>query len=129
MIIVDSSVWIAKFRGLRSEATDRLHEIEDTDEILVGDIMLLELLQGARSEAVAKQIERSLKRFRIAAMFGPALAVKSAANYRLLRTRGFTIRSPLDMVIGTFCIEYGHILLHHDRDFSPMQEYLGLRVL
>jgi hypothetical protein len=30
------------------------------------------------------------------------------------------------MLIGTFCIENGHWLLHNDRDFLPMVEHLGL---
>jgi len=32
------------------------------------------------------------------------------------------------MIIGTFCIEGGHRLLHADRDFDPMVEHFGLRV-
>ena len=33
----------------------------------------------------------------------------------------------IDLVIGTFCIECGHLLLHDDRDFEPMVRFLGLR--
>jgi predicted nucleic acid-binding protein len=32
------------------------------------------------------------------------------------------------MIIGTFCIEGGHTLLHDDRDFGPMAQHLGLQV-
>jgi predicted nucleic acid-binding protein len=31
-----------------------------------------------------------------------------------------TIRKTAALIIGTFCIEYGHRLLHADRDFEPM---------
>ncbi len=48
-------------------------------------------------------------------------------NYRLLRARGITIRKTIDLIIGTFCIERGHSLLHSDRDFEPMERLLGLR--
>ncbi|HLJ00222.1 MAG TPA: PIN domain nuclease, partial [Bradyrhizobium sp.] len=34
-----------------------------------------------------------------------------------------------DIIIGTFCIEHGHALLHDDRDFEPMEEHLGLKVV
>ena len=129
MIVVDSSVWISKLRDMRTEAVLRLEKIEKPSEILVGDAILLEVLQGARSEAHAAIIERSLRRFRIVTMMNPRLAVRAAANYRLLRERGFTIRGPLDMIIGTFCIQYDHVLLHQDRDFDIMEEHLGLRVL
>jgi predicted nucleic acid-binding protein len=33
------------------------------------------------------------------------------------------------VVIATFCVRYGHVLLHDDRDFEPMREHLGLRTL
>jgi hypothetical protein len=45
----------------------------------------------------------------------------------LLRQRGITIRKTIDVMISTFCIRNGHILLHGDRDFAPMAEHLGLR--
>ena len=59
----------------------------------------------------------------------PELAVRAAANYRFLRIRGITIRKTIDIMIGTFCIERGHALLHSDRDFEPMVRLLGLRTV
>jgi predicted nucleic acid-binding protein len=53
--------------------------------------------------------------------------VASAQNYRLLRGRGVTVRKTIDVLIATFCIRSGHVLLHTDRDFEPMAEHLGLR--
>ena len=129
MIVVASSVWIDKIRGLRNEATILLDGIDDTRQILVGDVILLEVLQGARSDAQARIIERSLRRFHIEPIMSPGLAVKAAANYRVLRSRGITIRGPLDMIIGTFCIEHDHVLLHNDRDFALMEKHLDLKVL
>lgn len=60
---------------------------------------------------------------------GDRLTVKAAENYRLLRGLGITIRASADLIIGTYCIEHGHVLLHDDRDFEPMREHLGLQVL
>jgi predicted nucleic acid-binding protein len=39
------------------------------------------------------------------------------------------MRKAVNLIIGTFCIEHGHTLLHGDRDFEPMRTYLGLQVL
>ena len=94
---------------------------------LVGDLILLEVLQGLRNEREAALVERALRRFDVAAMLDPGLASRAAANYRLLRSRGVTVRKTTGLVIGTFCIERGHALLHSDRDFVPMQAHLGLR--
>ena len=52
--------------------------------------------------------------------------LRAATNHRRLRALGVTIRKTVDLVIGTFCIERGHTLLHADRDFEPMQRHLGL---
>lgn len=129
MIVVDSSVWIAQLRGLDIGPIRKLLQIEDTGEILVGDLILLEVLQGARDERHAARIERNLRRFPIEAMLDGRLAVRAARNYRLLRGRGITIRKTIDLIIGTFCLEGGHRLLHDDRDFEPMATHLGLNLL
>jgi predicted nucleic acid-binding protein len=57
------------------------------------------------------------------------LVPRAARNYRKLRELGITIRKTADIIIGTFCIERGHSLLHDDRDFAAMEEHLGLMVL
>ena len=131
MIVVDSSVWIGTLRGIDSPAVRRFHAIveEDDGRILIGDLILLELLQGARNEDHAARIERSLRQYPVAPMLDDALAVQAARYYRLLRARGITIRKTADMIIGTFCLSGGHALLHDDRDFDPMALHLGLRVV
>ena len=131
MIVVDSSVWIAALRGQSSRAVLRLQaavESED-DQILIGDLILLEVLQGARDEAYATRIERNLRNYPIASMLDESIAVQAARNYRRLRARGITVRKTIDMIIGTFCLAGGHALLHDDRDFDPLAEHLGLRVV
>jgi predicted nucleic acid-binding protein len=62
-------------------------------------------------------------------MINDALAVRAARNYRQLRDRGITVCKTIDMIIGTFCIEEGCWLLHDDRDFDPIAEFLGLKVV
>lgn len=129
MIVVDSSVWIANLRGGQSEAVVKLRAIEDPTTILVGDIVLLEVLQGARSDAHAVRIERAMREFTIESMLDEGIAVRAAAHYRFLRERGATVRKTIDLVIMTFCLERRHVLLHDDRDFDAMAAHLPLRVM
>jgi predicted nucleic acid-binding protein len=96
---------------------------------LVGDLILCEVLQGLRTEAQATLVERSLEPFEAVSLIDPMLAVKAAANYRFLRRQGVAVRKTIDLVIGTFCIERGHALLHDDRDFEPMERFLGLQTV
>jgi predicted nucleic acid-binding protein len=126
MIVVDSSVWIALLRNIDNEPVRRLKSLAETDDLLVGDLILLEVLQGARDEGHAAVLERHLRQFEIQAILNDQLSVQAARNFRLLRQRGVTIRKTIDLIIGTFCIINGHALLHDDRDFDPMAEYLGL---
>lgn len=130
MIVVDSSVWIANLRGLDTASVRRLRAIDhEDDQVLVGDLILLEVLQGARDDQHADRIRHALRRFPIVPMLDPGLAILAARNYRILRGLGITVRKTIDMIIGTFCIERGHCLLHEDRDFVPMAAHLGLRIL
>ena len=131
VIVVDSSVWITNLRGTNNAAAFKLRALVDSDDdqLLVGDLILLEVLQGARDDAHAARIERNLRRYPIASMLDERLAVRAAHNYRRLRVHGAIVRKTIDMIIGTFCIEGDHRLLHDDRDFLPMAQYLGLEVV
>jgi predicted nucleic acid-binding protein len=128
VIVVDSSVWIANLRDRDTAAVRRLRQLRDHEQIIVGDLILLEVLQGARDDLQAVRIEYGLRRFDVVPMLDDTLAVRAAANYRLLRSRGITVRKTVDLIIGMFCIERDHQLLHDDRDFDPMVEHLGLRL-
>ena len=129
MIVVDTTVWIDFFRAKDTDQTMKLRRLIGRELILIGDIVLVEILQGVRDDAQAVRVERALRVHRVEPILSTALAPKVASNYRLLRAKGITVRKTIDMIIGTFCIEGGHALLHSDRDFDPMHEHLGLRTL
>ena len=126
MILVDSFVWIAQLRGSLTPATARLEVLASRERILVGDLILLQVLQGARDEVHAARIERGLRQFAVVPLLDPDLAPLAARNYRQLRELGVTVRKTADIIIGTFCIERRCALLHDDRDFAPMEEHFGL---
>ncbi len=109
-------------------ATAKLEAAAGREPILVGDLILLEVLQGARDEAKAARIERGLRRFDVVPLLDADLAPRVARNHRKLRDLGVTIRKTADIIIGAFCIERRCSLLHDDRDFGPMEEHLGLVV-
>jgi predicted nucleic acid-binding protein len=129
VIVVDSSVWIDFLNGRNAPHVARLRAILGTDEILVGDLMLCEVLQGLDSEPAARAVEALLRRFEIVPMAGEAIAVMAARNFRSLHRRGITVRKTIDLLIGTWCIENRRPLLHNDGDFRPMARHLGLMEL
>jgi predicted nucleic acid-binding protein len=129
MFVVDSSVWIDYFNGVPSPETALLDRSLGTELIAVGDIMLAEVLQGFRAERQFRQAKRLMLSLGVVNMLDASIAVKSAANYRALRSRGATVRKTVDCIIATWCIENGSALLHCDRDFEPFEVYLGLGVV
>ena len=129
MILVDSSVWIDYFNGNKTLQTDWLDSSLGNTPIIMGDLILTEVLQGFQRDKDFKTTRDLLLRIPFMPMGGEDIALESAANYRLLRRKGITVRKTIDVMIGTFCIHYQLPLLHDDRDFDPMVKYLGLKVI
>lgn len=128
MTLVDSSVWIAYFRGESAPETDRLDALLGNEALLTGDLIVAEVLQGFAAESefnVARQLMTTS--LSVVSLVGPDIAVQAARNYRTLRARGVTIRKTIDTLIATFCIENSISLLFSDRDFDPFVDHLGLR--
>ncbi|MFC2161123.1 PIN domain nuclease [Acidobacteriota bacterium] len=129
MILVDSSVWISYFNGIINPHTDWLDSALGKKIIIVGDIILVEVLQGFKNDRDFHKAKELLSKFQSMEMLGWELAVKSADNYSYLRKKGVTVRKTIDVLIGTFCIYHNMSLLHDDRDFDPLVKYLKLKVI
>lgn len=126
MIVVDSSVWIDYFNGTDNAEAERLDRLLGSELILIGDLILMEVLQGFRHDRDHRTARDAMTAFPVESMVGGARAIRAAGNYRRLRTRGITVRKTIDVLIGTFCIDNDHALLFSDRDFDPLVEHLGL---
>ena len=126
MIVVDSSVWIDFFNGSCTPEVERLDQLLGLTPLVVGDLILVEVVQGFRRErdvATARRLFRSLA---LLPMLGAHNAWKAAENYRTLRSKGITVRKTIDGIIATACIEARLPLLFSDRDFLPYVQHLGL---
>jgi predicted nucleic acid-binding protein len=128
MIIADTSVWIDYVRGIDASHTDLLDYELLNNRVATGDIIIVEFLHGFREEKDLKIAKQIMERLEYYDFLGKEMALESVANFRRLRKNGITIRKTIDVIIGTFCIENGFELLHNDKDFDPMEEYLGLKV-
>jgi predicted nucleic acid-binding protein len=126
-VIVDTTVWIDFFRDSDTLQTRMLEEIVRRGDAALGDLIVSEVLQGVVEDRDFRAIRRHFANFSIYPMVGQHLALQSAVNYRKLRTKGVTVRKIVDCWIATFCIERGFPLLHHDRDFDPFEQHLGLK--
>ena len=136
MVVVDSSVWIDFFRATAETGVDALERrllrqllAEGEAELVVPDLVLFEVLRGFRLEKDFRQARRLLESLTVEATGSPALAVAAAGHDRALKAAGFTVRSSIDVLLASFCIENDYTLLHRDRDFDAFETLRGLRVL
>lgn len=123
-VLVDTSVWIDLLRGEPTAQVVRLKHLLGIEELLLGDLILAELLQGVPTRQVA-QVERAFNAYRVVPLVGEEVARQSAYAYRTLRDQGITVRKTIDCLIATWCILNHTPLLHADRDFLPFTA-LGL---
>lgn len=127
MILVDTSVWIDYFNGVSTWQTDLLDTYLSNIPVIIGDLILIEILQGFRSDKDYETAKTFLSALPFRQIGGYRVAVQSARNYRLLRKSGITVRKTIDVIIATFCMLEGLILLHDDRDFDPMVSRFSLK--
>ena len=126
MILVDTSVWIDYFNGLRNWQTDALDAALLEDWVLTGDIILAETLQGFDRDTDFHKARQALDSLECVRLGGKELAIEAATHYRHLRSQGVTVRKTVDMLIASYCIRTGTTLLHNDNDFERIAAALPL---
>ena len=129
MVIVDSSVWIDAFNGQLTSQTAWLRRELGRVEIGITGLILCEVLRGFRVEQEYQLAKSRLLALTVYDGMNEELAIKSAENFRYLQRNGITVRTTVDCLIATFCIEDGHQLLHKDKDFDGFERHLGLAVV
>jgi predicted nucleic acid-binding protein len=127
--MVDTSAWIEYFRGGLPRIVSQVDLCLEQDLVGIGDLVYCEVMQGIRSPRERSEVSSLLLALPQFDMVGFSMAERSAANYRLLRSKGVTVRKTIDVLIGTFCAEHGLQLLHHDSDFDLMARHIGLDIV
>jgi predicted nucleic acid-binding protein len=130
VILVDASVWIDFFNGRPTEAVVRLSDLlaDGAAPLEMADLSLFEVLRGFRHPEDFLAARRALAALPVVAIGGAKSALAAAEHYRALRAQGITIKSPIDVLLASFCIEHGYALLHSDGDFDALETHRGLRV-
>ena len=131
MILVDSSVWIDFFRGAANTATDQLVKLLKGGrleaEVGVADLVVYEVMRGFDKPKNRERARDLLLAIPVVEIGGLDNALLAAGHYNALRLRGYTVRSPIDVLLASYCITHGHLLLHRDADFDVLQTLRGLQ--
>ena len=133
MILVDSSVWIDYFRGASNRPVEQLAAWlrggEATVDLAVADLVVFEVMRGFASPKAQRRSRDLLLALDIVEIGGLDNALRAAEHYSTLRAQGYTVRSPIDVLLASYCIAHGHMLLHRDADFDVMAALRGLQVV
>lgn len=118
MILIDSSAWVEFLRATGSPLHLSVHEaLVNELEIACTEVVVMEILAGARHEAERDRLRRLLYRFVFLTVDGLWDYEQAAELYRLCRRRGKTVRKLTDCLIAAVAIRNDAQLLCDDSDF------------
>ena len=126
MILIDTSAWIEFLRDTGSPTCDRVEALLDS-EIAICDAVRMEVLAGARDERHLHDLRRLLARAAVLPT-GPTHYDDAAAQFRLCRREGETVRKLIDCLIGAVAIDAGVPVLHWDADFEVLARHTDLKI-
>ena len=128
MLIADTSAWIEFLRATGSFPAARLRQAISEREVIVIDPILMEVMAGARRDAVART-QRLLEAQHVEALSPRLDWLDAATIYRELRWRGVAVRSQVDALVAAVAIRLDVPVLYQDRDFGYIAGYTSLRVV
>jgi len=133
VILVDSSVWIDYFRGARNRPVEQLlawlQGGKATVNLGVADLVVFEVMRGFAAPKEQNRAKALLLDLDVVEIGGRDNALLAAEHYSALRAQGYTVRSPIDVLLASYCIRHGHMLLHRDADFDVIAALRGLQVM
>ena len=126
-VLVDTSVWVSYFRGSSPAISEKVDILLAGDEVCVPKIVLVELLQGAKSEREISTIEDFFDAFTILDQ-SPDTWWSAGNLSRQLKQRGKTIPL-LDCFIAVIAKENACAILTLDGHFKEIQRVMPLALV
>jgi predicted nucleic acid-binding protein len=116
MSLVDTSAWVEFLRNTGSDTHAAVRRLLDDERpIHTTDVVVMEILAGARDLDHRQRLRRLLARCEYLPMSGPASYEAAAELYRICRQAGQTIRALTDCLIDAVAVGVGIPILHNDR--------------
>lgn len=127
MTLVDTSAWVEFLRATGSPAHQAVRDLAATEApIHSTDVVVMELLAGARDDEQRDQLHRLLARCEHVPVAGLADYETAADLYRRCREAGETVRALTDCLIAAVALRTSLSVLHDDRDFDVLARHVGL---
>lgn len=129
MIVVDTSAWVEFLRATGSGADRTLtRRIEEESDLAVTEVVVMELLAGARSARHLHELRATLLSFPLLPLRGLAGFEAAAELYRRCRAAGETVRSLMDCLVAAAALAAGASVLHSDSNFETLSRHTPLRL-
>ncbi len=128
MTLVDTSAWVEYLRATGSHVYRHVRRLLNEDEtVYTTDVVVMEILAGARDEEHHHQLRRLLARCEHVPVEGLTDYESAAALYRVCRRGGETVRALTDCLIAAVALRADVTVLHADPDFEILARHAGLR--
>jgi predicted nucleic acid-binding protein len=130
-MMADSTVWIDYInpKCVTAKKQQLATLLAGQYPVYICPTVFQEVLQGASDGKELDTAQYWFRKCYRGRTGGYKAAEYGAEIYRTLRTKGITIRKPNDCLIAAYCILNDLALLHHDRDFDPIEKHYGLKVV
>src|SRR5712692_5355740 len=93
MIVADTSAWVEFLRATDNKVATKLRELIERDEdVALTEVILMELLAGARSATPVRDLRSRLLGFKVLPLEGLADFEQARVIYRACRDAGETLR-------------------------------------
>ena len=129
MILVETSAWVEYDRATDSPIDKRLTDLITAEaDIAATDVVLMEVLAGAKDDHCWTQLRRLLTSF-MWIPGEPATDFEGAARlYRSCRDQGVAPRELIDCMIASIALRTNASVLTADQDFARIAEVVPLRI-
>ena len=126
MILIDTSILVGYFKGLKGAPYDKLDSLIDQNiPIGICNQVYQEVLQGAKNEKEFDLLKEYLNTMDIYDLrYGKKSYENAAWLYFKCRKAGITPRSTIDLIIAQIAIDNNLLLFHNDKDFVQISQVI-----
>jgi predicted nucleic acid-binding protein len=126
MILIDTSILIGYFRGIKGKPYDMLDSLIDQNvPVGICNQVYQEVLKGEKNEKDFVVLNEYLNTMDFYTLrYGKKSYESAAWLYFKCRKTGITPRSTMDMIIAQIAIENNLLLFHNDNDFIQIAQVI-----
>ena len=126
MILIDTSILVGYFKGLKGNPYDKLDSLIDQNTpIGICNQVYQEILQGAKDEkefCILREYLDTMNFYDL--LYGKKSYESAAWLYFKCRKAGITPRSTIDLIIAQIAIDNNLLLFHNDNDFVQISKVI-----